>query len=192
MTKRVKVNDEIVAHNKVLCDGIESIEDQFELSNISKIYDLAFFSFRMRQKMEPKGEFGLDSSILLDGKMVSFGDILTSLATGYKISDDMDDVITCMSNALNENDSKIPISKRFTKILHSKNDKEFKMDMKIKQNEPRTFSTLTSAETFRKIIQNDILCNEVYYFRLLIVSRRIPSTRRRRGPRLEGLPTLEI
>ena len=168
LTKRVKLNDEIVAHNKVLCDGKESIEDQFELSNISMIYDLASFSVRMRQKIEPKGEFGLDSSILLDEKMVSLGDILTSLATGYKISDDMDDVITCMSNALNENDSKIPISKRFTKIIHSKNGKEYKMDMEIKQNEPKTFSTLTSAETFRKIIQNDILCNEVCHFKLLI------------------------
>ena len=168
LTKRVKLNDEIVAHNKVLCDGIESIEDQFELSNISKIFDLASFSVQMRQKIEPKGDFGLDSSILLDGKMVSFGDILTSLATGYKISDDMDDVITCMSNALNENDSKIPISKWFTKIIHSKNGREYEMDSKIKQNEPKKFSTLTSAQTFRKIIQNDILCNEVCHFKLLI------------------------
>ena len=161
LTKRVKLNDEIVAHNKVLCDGKESIEDEFELSNISKIYDLASLSARMRQKIEPKGEFGLDSSTLLDGKMISLGDVCTSLATGYKISDDMDDVIKCMSNGLNGNNSQIPISKRFTKILHSKNGKEYKMDSKITQNEPKTFSTLTSAEAFRKIVQNDIVCNEV-------------------------------
>ena len=70
------------------------MEDEFELPVISKLYDLTSFAVRMRQTVEPKGEFGLDSSILLDGKTVAIGDLYTSLATGFEISPAMNDVIT--------------------------------------------------------------------------------------------------
>ena len=159
----MKFNDQVIAYNKYLCDGKESFEDEFELPTISKIFDIAALSRRMRQKIEPKGEFGLDSSILVDGKRVPIGDIFTSLATGYQISGNMNDILEGISNGLNNTDSKIPISKRFTKTFYSKNGKEHRMDTKITDNGIKTYSTLTSADTFRKIVQNDIVCNEVCY-----------------------------
>ena len=145
------------------------MEDEFELPVISKLYNLTSFAGRMRQKIEPKGEFGLDSSILLDGKTFSLGDLLTSLATGCQISPDMNNVINNIVNGLKENhkNSKIQASKKFTKILHSKNGKTYHMDTKINEEESKTFSTLTSADFFRKIIQNDFVCHEVRDFKLL-------------------------
>ena len=145
------------------------MEDEFELPVISKLYDLTSFAGRMRQTVEPKGEFGLDSSILLDGKTVPVGDLYTSLATGFEISPAMNDVITNIVNGLKENDknSKIPVSKKFTKIFKSKNGKTYSMDTKINEEDSKTFSTLASADLFRKIIQNDFVCHEVCDFKLL-------------------------
>ena len=101
--------------------GRKVLKESFELPTISKIFDLAALSGRMRQKIEPKGEFGLDSSILVDDKRVPIGDLFTCLATGYQISDNMHDILDGFSNCLDDTDSKIPISKRFTKTLHSIN-----------------------------------------------------------------------
>ena len=151
------------------------MEDEFELPVISKLYDLTSFAVRMRQTVEPKGEFGLDSSILLNGKTVPIGDLYTSLATGFEISPAMNDVIPNIVNSLKENDknSKIPVtnwdpvSKKFTKIFQSKNGKTYSMDTKINEEGSKTFSTLASADLFRKIIQNDFVCHEVCDFKLL-------------------------
>ena len=47
----MKFNDQVIAYNKYLCDGKESIQDEFVMPTISKIFDLAAFSGRMRQKI---------------------------------------------------------------------------------------------------------------------------------------------
>ena len=163
----MKVDDKIVAFNKYFCDEKASMKEKFKLPTISKLFDLTSLAGQMRQKIEPKGEFGLDSSILLDGRTrsrtVLLGDLFTSLATGFQVSPAVDKDINNMLNGLKdaEKNSEIPVSKKFTKLFLSKNGQNYALDANIEKEELKTFSTLTSADHFRKIIQNEFVCNEV-------------------------------
>ena len=81
-------------------------------------------------------------------------------------------VLSSLTNIVNgiqeiDKNSKIPVSKKFTKIFQSKNGKTYSMDTKINEEGSKTFSTLASADLFRKIIQNDFVCHEVCDFKLL-------------------------
>ena len=91
------------------------MKEKFKLPTISKLFDLTSLAGQMRQKIEPKGEFGLDSSILLDGRTrsrtVLLGDLFTSLATGFQVSPAVDKDINNMLNGLKDAEKNPEISK---------------------------------------------------------------------------------